>query len=290
MFGLAINIQKTEVMFQPAPGKAYSNPQVNINGVLLKPVPQFCYLGSTLSNDAQLDKEITNRISKASSSFGALSDKVWKQHGIKTLTKVSVYKAVVLSNLLYGCETWTCYRRHIKQLEQFHMRHLRTIMKIKWQDKISNIEVLERSRCSSIEAMMISAQLRWVGHVVRMADDRIPKQLLYGELAQGKRSRGGQRKRYKDSLKHNVIKCNLDPNTLEAMAVDRAGWRGTVKSSIVLFERKRRDEAISKRLIKKQNQSQTASMPSSSNFVCLQCAKDCHSRIGLLSHSRKPGT
>src|SRR3989442_3112437 len=139
-FGLTINIQKTEVMFQPAPGKAYSNPQVNINGVPLKPVSQFCYLGSTLSNDALLDKEISNRISKASSSYGMLSDRVWKQHGIKTLTKVSVYKAVVLSNLLFGCETWTCYRRHIKQLEQFHMRHLRAILKIKWQDKISNIE------------------------------------------------------------------------------------------------------------------------------------------------------
>src|SRR5881628_433711 len=37
-FGLTINIQKTEVMFQPAPGKAYSDPQVNINGVPLKPV------------------------------------------------------------------------------------------------------------------------------------------------------------------------------------------------------------------------------------------------------------
>src|SRR2546425_8045677 len=88
-------------MFQPAPGKAYSDPQVNINGVSLKPVSQFCYLGSTLSNDALLDKEVTNRISKASSSYGMLSDKVWKQHGIKTLTKVSVYKAVVLSNLLF---------------------------------------------------------------------------------------------------------------------------------------------------------------------------------------------
>src|SRR5437867_11946223 len=75
-FGLIINIQKTEVMFQPAPGKAYSNPQVNINGVSLKPVSQFCYLGSTLSNDALLDKEISNRISKASSSYGMLSDRV----------------------------------------------------------------------------------------------------------------------------------------------------------------------------------------------------------------------
>src|SRR5213083_2371135 len=89
------------------------------------------------------------------------------------------------------------------------MRHLRAILKIKWQDKISNIEVLERSRCSSIEAIIMSAQLRWVGHVVRMADDRIPKQLLYGELAQGKRSHGGQKKRFKDTLKNNMIKCNI---------------------------------------------------------------------------------
>src|SRR2546425_1253564 len=121
-----------------------------------------------------------------------LSGRVWKQHGIKTLTKVSVYKAVVLSNLLFGCATWTCCRRHIKQLEQFRMRHLRAILKKKWQDKISNIEVLERSRCSSIEAMIISAELRRVGHVVRMADDRLPKQLLYAELAQGKRSQIGR--------------------------------------------------------------------------------------------------
>ncbi len=289
-FGLTINIQKTEVMFQPAPGKAYSDPQVNINGVSLKPVSQFCYLGSTLSNDAQLDKEITNRVSKASSSYGMLSDRVWKQHGIKTLTKVSVYKAVVLSNLLFGCETWTCYRRHIKQLEQFHMRHLRAILKIKWQDKISNIEILERSRCSSIEAMIISAQLRWVGHVVRMADDRIPKQLLYGELAQGKRSHGGQKKRFKDTLKHNMIKCNIDPSSFEALAADRPMWRGTVKNNTMLFERKRCDEAISKRLIRKQNQSQVVPMTSSSDFACMHCGKDCHSRIGLFSHLRKHRT
>ena len=64
-------------------------------GVSLKPVSQFCYLGSTLSNDALLDKEITNRISKASSSYGMLSDRIWKQHGIKTLTKS------VFTRLLY---------------------------------------------------------------------------------------------------------------------------------------------------------------------------------------------
>ena len=44
---------------------------------------------------------------------------------------VFVCKAVALSSLLYGCETWTLYRHHIKQLEQFHMRSLRSFMSIR---------------------------------------------------------------------------------------------------------------------------------------------------------------
>ena len=36
----------------------------------------------------------------------------------------------------------------------------------------------------------------------RMPDHRLPKSLFYGELQQGKRSHGGQKKRFKDTLKH----------------------------------------------------------------------------------------
>ena len=47
-------------------------------------------------------------------------------------TKIKVYRATVLTTLLYGAETWTCYRRHVKMLDAFHMRHLRYLMGIKW--------------------------------------------------------------------------------------------------------------------------------------------------------------
>ena len=43
-YGLAINIKKTEVMFQPAPGNAYVSPNVSVDGVPLKPVNEFCYM------------------------------------------------------------------------------------------------------------------------------------------------------------------------------------------------------------------------------------------------------
>ena len=57
-YGLVINIKKTniKVMFQPAHGKAYDAHVVTVEGAPLKPVTEFCYLGSILANDALIDK------------------------------------------------------------------------------------------------------------------------------------------------------------------------------------------------------------------------------------------
>lgn len=293
-YGLTINLQKTEVMYQPAPGKQYQEPKVLIGGALIKPVTDFCYLGSTLSNDVQLDKEIANRISKASTSFGRLTERVWKQRGLKLQTKIKVYNAVVLSNLLYGCETWTCYRRHIQELDKFHMRHLRSILGIKWQDKVTNTAVLERSQCTGVEALLISSQLRWAGHVMRMEDSRIPKQLLYGELAVGTRSLGGPKKRFKDTLKHNLKMFHIDAENWEAVAADRPRWRASIFNGRAHFEHARRTALADKRQKRKQRWGQSSVQSSSdavsTGFICDQCGLDCHSRIGLLSHSRRHRT
>ena len=75
------------------------------------------------------------------------------------------------------------------------------VANINWQDMIPNTEVLQRCAQNGIEHHIKRAQLRWSGHLVRMADDRIPKTVFYGELGAGHRTPGGQRKRYKDVLK-----------------------------------------------------------------------------------------
>ena len=74
-------------------------------------------------------------------------------------------------------------------------------MSIKWQDNVTNNEMLQSAIMDDIEAMLMRAQLRWVGHVQRMSVDRMPKQIFYSELSSGARSRGWQRKRYKDTVK-----------------------------------------------------------------------------------------
>ena len=108
-FGLTISTKKTEVMHQPAPGKPYIEPNITINDQRLNAVDKFTYLGSTLSRNVVLDDEVNSRLAKASAAFGRLYKNVWDRRGITPETKIKVYRAVVLTTLLYGCEAWTVY-------------------------------------------------------------------------------------------------------------------------------------------------------------------------------------
>ena len=142
-----------------------------------------------------IDTEISSRIAKATAAFGRLTKRLWTNRNIRLDTKIAVYKAAVITSLLYGCETWTLTKVHIKRLERFHQTSLRKIARIKWFHKVTNYEVLSRCNIRSLQSMIDSACLRWTGHVVRMKDDRIPKALLYGRLTTG-RSRSGNHKTY----------------------------------------------------------------------------------------------
>ena len=90
-FGLTINTEKTEIMYQPAPGKLYTEPIIKVNGDKLKVVNRFTYLGSTLSQNITIDDEVHTRIAKASSTFGRLYTNVWRRNGISLETKLKVY-------------------------------------------------------------------------------------------------------------------------------------------------------------------------------------------------------
>ena len=285
-FGLTISIRKTEVMHQPSPQSPYTEPVITVNDEKLQAVDKFTYLGSTLSRAVNIDDEVALRISKASSAFGRLRSKVWDRRGIKLMTKIKVYSAVVLTALLYACESWTVYQRHARQLNHFHTTCLRRILKIKWQDKIPDTEVLSRANLPSIYTLLLRAQLRWAGHVVRMPDERIPKQLLFGELSCGKRSLGGPKKRFKDTLKASLKLIDINPSSFETLASDRSSWRQATHKGCKRYENQRTAEAKRKRDLRKSRSSSTCSSDVHSSLVCSFCARTFRAKIGLISHLR----
>ena len=157
---------------------------------------------------------------------------MWSQHGIKLHTNIIVYKVCVLTALLYASETWTLYKHQLKLLEGFHQRCLRQILHIKCQSHVSDTEVLGKAGLPSIQSMVMKRCLRWVGHIVRMDNGRLLRQLFYGEMWEGKRSALKPKKRFKDTIKYYLKQSGLPVDQWENMASDRSKWRKLIHESI----------------------------------------------------------
>nr|VZI42997.1 unnamed protein product [Spirometra erinaceieuropaei] len=248
-FGLVINTQKTLVMHQPPPNPATppNAPQISVNGTQMQVVGNFPHLVITLSLNTKIDDEVARRISKASQVFGRLQSTVWNHQGLQLSTKLKMYKAVILPTLLYGAETLTVYTKQARRLNHFHLSCFRRILRLNWQDRIPDTDVLERTGIVSIYTMLRQMQMRWGGHLVRMDDERLPQRLLYGDVATGSRRQGDQIRRYKDTLKSCLKQPQINPINWEELVLARPTWRRKVKTGTVIYEANRIAAATVKR-------------------------------------------
>ena len=130
---------------------------------------------------------------------------------------------------------------------------------------------------------LASAHLLFCVECSTQKDQRIPKQLLFGELEQGHRRQGRPCKRFKDTVKAGLQWCDIPPTELVATALDRQRWRTLSQSVSSALEEERRHQAQSAR----ERRHLAACIPATNaNFQCPDCAWLCKSRIGLQSHSR----
>jgi len=72
-----------------------------------------------------------------------------------------------------------------------------------------------------------------------MPDNRIPKQIFFGQLASGKRLQGGPVRRYKDTLKRNLKQCGINVDSLSSAALNRTAWCSHCREAIDDFEEAR---------------------------------------------------
>ena len=282
-FGLTISLKKTNIMVQGAE----SSPSIKIGDTRLDLVDSFTYLGSTMTSSTSLDAEISSRIAKAAGVMSKLKKRVWNNSLLSERTKVCVYQACVLSTLLYGSESWSTYSRQERRLNVFHLRSLRHMLHIRWQDRVSNSEVLQRTGLLSMQSMLIQKRLRWLGHVHRMECQRLPREILYGELRDGARRVGRPLLRYRDTVKRDLKAANIDIANWELIAGDRIAWRHQVQAGVEEAEEKGKVQELARRTARKKR---AASTHIQTTFICVICNRDCHSRIGLYSHARSCST
>ena len=285
-FGLTISLKKTNILGQNTP----STPAITVDDYELEVVHQFTYLGSSITDNLSLDTELDKRIGKASTTLARLTKRVWANRDLSIRTKMAVYNACIISTLLYGSETWTTHARQEKRLNSFHLRCLRRILDISWQDKVTNIEVLSRAGLPTMYTLLRQRRLRWLGHVHRMEDGRIPKDILYGELARGKRNIGRPQLRFKDVCKRDMKSMDINTESWEELAADRSSWRSTLHFRLQAGEAELTKKATEKRARRKDsaaNNSVPQQTDKPTTCTCNSCGRDCHSRIGLFSHRRR---
>ena len=123
-----------------------------------------------------------------------------------------------------------------------------------------------------------------------MPDERLPKKILYGELQVGKRSHGGQTKRYKDTLKASLKDFNIPTVSWKQIAQDRTKWRGHihVRRGAGEYEAKRISEAEQKRAQRKARTKASPTEVSSSDPLVLSATGSLELRLvssAILEHT-----
>ena len=120
-----------------------------VNGREVEDVEEFLYLGATVDKEGGGSKDIMNRLQKARSAFQRLG-KVWAARGIGSRTKIHILKTLVRPVLIYGCETWKITKADERKLNSFQCQWLRRIIKIKWQQRMTNKRVVEMAEINEI--------------------------------------------------------------------------------------------------------------------------------------------
>ncbi|KAL9952828.1 hypothetical protein ACROYT_G040141 [Oculina patagonica] len=171
--GLQINTSKSKVMYI----NATPDVLITTDGEPLDFVEEFTYLGSLVAKDSAARKDIKARLGKARGAFARLQP-VWRSKQYSLRTKLRLYNSIVKPVLLYGAECWRVVKSDMNKINAFHNGCLRRICRIFWPNKISNEELYKKTKSQSVVLEIKRRRFRWLGHVLRMDQDRIPKTAL----------------------------------------------------------------------------------------------------------------
>ena len=164
--GLRINKNKTESMgVTKESGRLPVN--ITLEGVPIKQVNSFRYLGSLVSEDGKCDAEIRARIGMAKTNFGKMRS-ILSNLSLSIGLRLRLLKSYIWSTLLYGCESWTIKAESQRKLEATEMWFLRRMLRVPWTARRTNAEVLQMTGVSrELMKTIRKRQLGHLGHVLR---------------------------------------------------------------------------------------------------------------------------
>jgi hypothetical protein len=97
-----------------------------INGVTYEGVTEFIYMGTLISNDNSVRKEIQRRILAGNGTyFAAIS--LFRNRCLSRATKIRLYKTLISPVVIYGAKTWTMTKKEEQALLIFESKIFRRV-------------------------------------------------------------------------------------------------------------------------------------------------------------------
>ena len=180
--GLKLNIQKTKIM---AAGPITS---WQIDWETMETVRNFIFLGSKITANGDCSHEIKRHLHLGRKAMTNLAS-ILKSRDITLPTKVHLVKAIVFSEVLYGCESWTIKKVESQRIDVFELCCWRRLLRVLWTARRSNQSILKEINPEySLEGLILKLKLQHF-HRLMQRTDSWEKTLMLGKI-QGRRRRG----------------------------------------------------------------------------------------------------
>jgi len=140
-------------------------------------VEEIKYLGTTLTKQNSIAEEIKSRLRSGNACYHSVQNILSSRLLSKNL-KIKIYRTLILSVVLYGCETWSLTLREERKLRVFENMVLRRIFGPRrdevtgeWR-RLHNEELNDLYCSPNIVRVIKSRRMGWAGHVARMGEER----------------------------------------------------------------------------------------------------------------------
>ena len=220
---LKLNVKKTKTIYI---GDDYE--PIIIKNEEVERVEHFKYLGSIKTQDAFCTKDISARLAMGKQRMVQLEN-IWKDKNISTSLKLKLLKCLVWTVMTYGAEGWTLRQQDIKHIEAAEMWLYRRLLRVKWDDRRTNVSILEELKVKrELVGIVKKRKLAFFGHAIRNKRCTIMKDMIQGSLEAG-RKKGRPRTHYMQNVREW---SDLSTYSVYSKARDRDVWRGVVSKAM----------------------------------------------------------
>jgi hypothetical protein len=202
--GLEVNPEKTKYMLMSRSQKIGPKHSIKIANRSFEDVAKFKYLGTTLTDQNHMHEEIKSGPNSGNACCHLVQSLLSSRLLSRNL-KVKNYTTIILSVVLYGCETWSLTLREEHRLRVFENRVLRRIFGPKrdqvtgeWM-KLHDGELHNLYSSPDTIGQIKSRRMMCAGHVAHVGEGRNVYRVLVGK-AEGKRPLERPRRRWKDGI------------------------------------------------------------------------------------------